>query len=47
MTRSSRTPMTLTERFEHAYRVMSSPRFLEMEGLGNEVGVGPRSAHAR
>jgi len=30
-------PMTLTERFEHAYRVMSSSRFLNMEGLGNEV----------
>jgi hypothetical protein len=29
--------MTLTDRFEHAYRVMSSPRFLKMEGLGNEV----------
>jgi hypothetical protein len=30
-------PKTLTERFEHAYRVMSSPRFLKMEGLGNEI----------
>ncbi|MGH3560389.1 MAG: DUF1788 domain-containing protein [Mycobacterium sp.] len=29
--------MTLTERFDHAYRVMSSSRFLNMEGLGNEV----------
>ncbi|WP_425004477.1 DUF1788 domain-containing protein [Mycolicibacterium sp. S3B2] len=29
--------MTLTARFEHAYRVMTSPRFLNMEGLGNEV----------
>lgn len=37
MSRRSQAPMTLTARFEHAYRVMSSPRFLKMEGLGNEV----------
>ncbi|MET9492791.1 BREX protein BrxB domain-containing protein [Nocardia sp. NPDC006630] len=29
--------MTFEQRFEHAYRVMSSSRFLEMKGLGNEV----------
>jgi hypothetical protein len=29
--------MTLTARFEHAYRVISSTSFLGMEGLGNEV----------
>lgn len=31
------TTMTLTARFEHAYRVMSSASFLGMEGFGNEV----------
>lgn len=31
------TPMSLTARFDHAYQVMSTPRFLNMEGLGNEV----------
>lgn len=30
-------PKTLTERFEHAFRVLSSTSFLAMEGLGNEV----------
>lgn len=30
-------PMSLMERFDHAHRVMSSPRFLSMEGLNNEV----------
>lgn len=30
-------PKTLTVRFEHAFKVMTSPRFLNMEGLGNEV----------
>lgn len=34
---NTKPPMTLTERFEHAYQVMVSPRFLNMEGLGNEV----------
>ncbi len=33
----STSPKTLTARFEHAYQVMTSPRFLNMEGLGNEV----------
>jgi len=29
--------MTIDERFYHLYRVISSPRFLQMQGLGNEV----------
>ncbi|MEV5836771.1 DUF1788 domain-containing protein [Nocardia sp. NPDC052112] len=29
--------LTFEQRFEHAYRVMSSQRFLEMKGLVNEV----------
>lgn len=30
-------PFTNDERFNHLYRVISSPRFLQMQGLGNEV----------
>lgn len=37
MTSDRAAAMTLSQRFEHAYRVMSSPSFLGMEGLGNEV----------
>ncbi|KAA0021561.1 DUF1788 domain-containing protein [Antrihabitans cavernicola] len=37
MTSDRAVSMTLSERFDHAYRVMSAPSFLGMEGLGNEV----------
>jgi len=30
-------PFVTRERFDHLYRVISSPRFLQMQGLGNEV----------
>ena len=29
--------LSLTERFEHIFAVLSSPRFLKKQGLGNEV----------
>jgi Domain of unknown function (DUF1788) len=37
MRKNDAAAMPLAKRFEHAYRVTSSPRFLGMEGLGNEV----------
>jgi hypothetical protein len=37
MRKNDAAAMPLVDRFEHAYRVVSSPGFLAMEGLGNEV----------